>query len=82
MGPGLRREDENRRIPVNELYESEHQKSAGTSAPNRAVGTYATGLMFWLSRNKLFWLASVGVSPHGDLSSGLTPNRPSLSDGL
>jgi hypothetical protein len=24
MGPGLRREDENRRIPVNEPYESEH----------------------------------------------------------
>ena len=23
-GPGLRREDENRRIPVNEPYESEH----------------------------------------------------------
>jgi len=24
MDPGLRREDENRRIPVNEPYESEH----------------------------------------------------------
>ena len=38
MDPGLRREDENRRIPVNEPYETEHYIAPSNHNRNKLAG--------------------------------------------